>query len=409
MRLAFASKTSGIGGSLKNSPEDFLVEEITNDGTILELDAGNRQLETENSSDKSSKFTHFVLQKRDWSTPYAIKEIAKRLHTSAKRFSYAGLKDKSAITTQLISAEALSAHKIQSLKINDIRINGAWSAADKVRLGQLAGNRFTIKVRGACPDAQEKVQQIHKELDGQFPNYFGEQRFGSISRNTHIIGEKIIRGDFKEAVMTFLTDYEKENNPESKSARKELRDSQDFKTALQSFPKHLRFERTIISHLSTNPDDFIGALKQLPRQTLLLFVHAYQSYLFNQLLSDRICETDGKIQMEEGEYFCNTNKFGYPDLQSMDVEGFLCMKILGYNSNPNDREKKMLKELNIRKEDFRIKELPEISSKGTFRVAFAPLRDFSFKDETFRFSLQSGSYATAALREFLEVKNLSSR
>ena len=99
------SKTPGIGGTIKNKAEDFLVEEITNEGEILQLDTVNWKPKT--TSIQPSKFVHFILQKRDWSTSYAIKEIAKKLHTSPKRFSYAGQKDKTAITTQLVSAQGI--------------------------------------------------------------------------------------------------------------------------------------------------------------------------------------------------------------------------------------------------------------------------------------------------------------
>jgi tRNA pseudouridine13 synthase len=420
MDLSFLSKTPGIGGSIKNKAEDFLVEEILNDGIILELNSENWKPETENHLDKPSKFIHFILQKRDWSTSYAIREIAKKLHTSAKRFNYAGLKDKRAITTQLISATGMDIDKIRLLNIKDIQINGAWHAKDKVRLGQLLGNRFSIRIRDAIENSDEVVQQIYQELGGLFPNYFGEQRFGTISQNTHKIGEKIIRGNFEEAAMEFLCNYETENNAESRTARQELAKTQDFRAALKDFPHHLRFERTMIAHLADNSGDFIGAFKKLPRHTLLLFIHAFQSFIFNQLLSDRLSEgkvemhanedrsriskSMANLEMEEGEYLCPVSSFGFPDLQSMDVEGFLCIKLLGYNSNPNEREKDILEKHGITKEQFRIKEIPEISSKGTFRTAFAPLKDFSFKDNTFRFSLQSGSYATSALREFLEIK-----
>jgi tRNA pseudouridine13 synthase len=414
MQLSFLSKTPGIGGSIKNTPEDFLVEEITNDGTVLEL---NEKIVQQS---QNGKFVHFVLQKRDWSTSYAISAIAKKLHTSAKRFNYAGLKDKRAITTQLISAQGIDIEKIRLLNIKDMTINGAWQAKDKVRLGALLGNRFTLRVRDAANNPEDTVAQIHDELQGQFPNYFGEQRFGTISQNTHLVGEKIIRGDFQEAAMEFLCSYESEKNTEARLARQNLAKTQDFKTALQDFPHHLRFERTMISHLAENPGDFIGAFKKLPRHTLLLFIHAFQSFLFNQLLSDRIKEGEVEmhanedrsrisksvpnLEMEEGEYLCPVSSYGFPDPQSMDVEGFLCIKILGYNSNPNEREKDILGKHGITKEQFRIKEIPEVSSKGTFRTAFAQLKGFSFKGDTFRFSLQSGSYATSALREFLFIE-----
>jgi len=392
---SFLSRTAGIGGTLKSQPEDFLVEEIAENGTVLEL---GKKIE---KPDEFGKFVHFVLEKRNWSTTLALKEIAKRVRTSHRNFSFAGSKDKCAITTQLASGFRVNKEDLMHLNIRDIKINGAWLAKDKVRLGSLAGNRFAIKINGASDGAEEKVTFIHKELEGRFPNYFGEQRFGSSRKNTHLIGEKIIRGDFEAAALDFICRVEGEENEESIAARKELNATRDFKTALRSFPSNLKLERMMIAHLSDTPSDFIGAFLRLPRQLLLLFVHAFQSHIFNDLLSNRIRE--GEVLMEEGEFLCGQNDFGYPDVEKIDVDGWLCMKIIGYNSNPNSREKEILESLEIKKDDFRIKEIPEISSKGTFRTAFALLKDFGFHGDTFRFSLQSGSYATSALREFITV------
>ena len=98
MNLSYRSKISGLGGQLKSTPEDFVVEEICEDETILELDRI-----VERTSETNGKFTQFVLQKTNWSTADAIKEIASRLHVSQTRFNFAGTKDKNAITTQLVS------------------------------------------------------------------------------------------------------------------------------------------------------------------------------------------------------------------------------------------------------------------------------------------------------------------
>jgi len=393
--LAFLSGTPGIGGKLKSVPEDFLVEEILPDGTVLEL--GKRM----EMPDQPGRFTHFILEKNNWTTAFAIREIANRLRSSHKNFGFAGSKDKCAVTTQLASGFGINREALLALGIRGISINGAWGAKDKVRLGDLAGNRFTIRVNRPKDGAETSVEAIRSELGGRFPNYFGEQRFGSSRRNTHIVGEKIIRGDYEAAAMSFLCDSEGEENQEAKLARKELLDTRDFKAALRVFPRHLKLERSMISHLAEKPADFTGAFLALPRQTLLLFVHAFQSHLFNRLLSERMGE--GDVVMEEGEYLCPVSSSGFPDLEKMDVDGWLCIKILGYNSNPNERERKLLDSLGIKKDDFRVKGTPEVGSKGTFRTAFAPFIGFSFSDPVFRFSLQSGSYATAALREFLEV------
>ena len=150
--LTYLSKTYGIGGTLKNAPENFIVEEITNDGTILTLSsehgAVNKTLDSrlETKENEAGKFVHFILQKRNWSTSDAINAIAKCSHVSASRFNFAGTKDKVSISTQLASCFGLEKEKIESLNIKDIKINGAWYANDKVRLGDLLGNRFTIRV-----------------------------------------------------------------------------------------------------------------------------------------------------------------------------------------------------------------------------------------------------------------------
>jgi tRNA pseudouridine13 synthase len=393
--LAFRSKTAGIGGTIKSCPEDFIVEEIGQDGTVFGI--GERIERT----DEKGRFVHFVLQKRNWTTVLATKEAARRLHSSPKRISFAGSKDKCAITTQLMSAEGVDKTAVLNLDIKDMRINGAWNAKDRVRLGGLAGNRFTIKVNGAQDDAEETVERICYELEKGFPNYFGEQRFGTTANNTHAIGESLVRGNLEEGAMAFLCGRGMETNAEARLAREELLSSRDFASALKTFPKHLRLERAMLSYLAERPDDFTGAFRALPRQTLLLFVHAFQSHIFNRLLSERIRENG--VEMEEGEYLCDADSLGFPDTAKMDVDGWLCMKIIGYNSNPNERERELLGSLDISKEDFRVKSIPEVGSKGTFRTAFAPLLKFSFDKDTFRFSLQSGSYATSALREFIEV------
>jgi len=391
--LTYLSKSPGIGGQLKKEPEDFLVEEILPDGTVLELD---KEITL---PDADGKFVHFVLQKRDWATANALKTIAKRLHISHKRVNQAGTKDKRAVTTQIASAFQVSKESILALNIKDMKINGAWTAEDKVRLGQLLGNRFTIRVNGAAEDASSRAEKIASELNGKFLNYFGGQRFGTTRKNTHIVGQYILKNRFDKAAMSFLSDYEGEEHAEAREARKELAEGYDFQKALQTFPKHLMMERSMLVHLAKSPNDFANAFRKLPRSILLLFVHAFQSHLFNILLSKRIKE--GELKAEDGEFFC-AEKHGFPDMEFRQESGWLCGKLLGYESTPNEREQELLDELSIRIEDFKVRGIPEIGSRGSYRTLFAPMKDFSFSGDTFRFALGSGCYATVALREFID-------
>lgn len=397
MQLSYLSKTNGIGGTIKNSAEDFAVEEITRDGVVLELNK-----EITRADDENGKFLHFVLQKRDWGTSQAIKTIATRLRMSFKRFNFAGTKDKTAITTQLVSCFALRKEKLQQLRLKDVKINGMWYANEKVDLGDLLGNRFVIKVAG-CDNDEKKVNGILTELNGKFPNYFGEQRFGSTRKNTHKVGELIIKSRFEDAAMMYLTDTEGEENQESVAARKELLTTRDFAGALGTFPKYLMPERSMLDHLARNPTDYIGAFRRLQRNILLMFIHAFQSHLFNIDLSERV--KNGDFEPREGEYLCGENSYGFPDIDNRQVNGWLCMKLIGSESKITEKEKELLESFEIKKEDFVVRSIPEIGSRGTYRTALAPLKDFVSKDCVFGFSLTSGSYATVVMREFLDKKS----
>jgi tRNA pseudouridine13 synthase len=379
------------------------VEEIGTDGSVFRI--GQRVSGSAPSGPgRPSAYTHFILQKTDWSTSSAISEIAKRIRTGERNFNFAGSKDKLAVTTQLASVRGQHAEALLSLRIKDIAINGAWGAQDRVHLGDLLGNRFSIRVQGACGDAGERVAAVSEELGGKMPNYFGEQRFGSSRRNTHVVGEKLLRGEIEGAARSFLCESEGETHAEAVLARKELLETGDYSRALKSFPQHLRLERAMLAHLAKRPDDFVGAFRCLPRNILLMFVHAVQSDLFNALLSERI--SGGGPELEEGEYFCGET-LGFPDTAKADAEGWIAAKLIGYNTPLNQREKALMEARGIQKDAFRMKAVPEISSKGAYRTLLAPLKDFNFTSEsaTFSFALPSGSYATVAMREYMDGKS----
>lgn len=410
--LAYLSSCEGIGGRLVKSPETFIVEEIMKDGKVLEVD---ERIEGEGNGE----FTHFVLQKRNWNTLQALKVISSSIGCSLKRFGYAGTKDRRALTVQLCSVWRIPPERIMALRIRDIRINGAWSSEEPVRMGDLLGNRFTITISDVASDAKRRVKRIMEEVGGRIPNYFGEQRFGTVRMNTHIVGREIIRGNFKGAVLNYLCFSEGERMEESAQARERLSEEMDFKAALGYFPRHLKYERTLLSYLSVHPRDYVNALRRLPRGLSLMFVHAYQSYLFNEALSMRIKEI-GMEPLPE-DLICPADFFGFPDLRKVgkveDLEkaredvlsgrAFIVGRVLGYETKEiNEWERRALEKEDVNISDFLIRSFPEISSKGTLRALFVPLKglEASISDVArFGFSLPAGSYATVALREFMKV------
>lgn len=394
MELAYLSKSPGVGGSIKTSPEDFIVEEIMPDGTVLQIDA---EIERQGSGN----FTHFVLQKKNWNTLDALREIGRKTGCGIKSFGYAGTKDRVAITTQLAS---VFKKDVGAVSLKDIKILGSWKSEKKVSLGELLGNRFSIRVKASARKPAERVSTIYEELGGLFPNYFGPQRFGT-RENTHLVGKHMLKGSFRRACEEYLFGGKDEENEKAKAARENLKSTGDYKKALAEFPEHLTYERLMLLHLSKNPNDYANAIRKVPRGLSLMFVHAYQSYLFNRVLSEKIRTGSGT---DIGEYSCWENQFGFPDLERRVDSGYLVGKIVGYESELSDIEKKILEDEEVRQEDFRMRSFPELGSKGTHRVMLCPIKDFTFNEQDccFRFSLPSGSYATMVMREFMEQKKL---
>lgn len=288
---------------IKTKPENFIVEEIMLNGKVLEFN------KPYNEPDSGETYSIFVLQKKCWDTTLALKLIGTKLGKGIKCFSFAGTKDKHAITTQLASCYGDVKEKLLNLKLKDIIINGCWMANNPVKLGDLLGNRFIISLSDCI---NPKTHQLFSQA-GVFPNFFGIQRFG-YRVNNHIIGKYIIQSKLQKAVFEFLCGNAIDKNEEAKKARELLKTEGDFARALKYFPKCLKHERRVIAHLVTNERDYANALRKLPRQLLLMFVHSYQSYLFNKMLKKRISLED-EFSLITGEYLCERNA-GFPLIEN---------------------------------------------------------------------------------------------
>lgn len=346
---------------IKREPEDFIVEEITPDKKILKTD-GEYSFDGKSTGDQLV----CVLWKRRWDMNLAIREIAGRLHISKKCIGFAGTKDKRAISTQRISIYRIKPN-VSELKIRDIRIFPLCYSSERVELGDLWGNRFTVKVYTKKKIDKKKLKKI--------PNFFGAQRFGDSRPLTHLVGKEIINGDFEKAVKMYLAKvFPKEGN-EAKEARKKLGKDWNYGAALHYFPMSLGFERTMIAHLSEHPNDYIGALRKLPKFLKIMFVHAYQSHLFNEFLKEVISK---KLKYETGPLF------GTQTLPKNEVEA------------------KILKKSGLECRDFFIRDMTEMSSRGERRNLWIEPEDFEVLEKkkdyvVVRFSLPKGCYATTVL------------
>ncbi|HDI73010.1 MAG TPA: tRNA pseudouridine(13) synthase TruD [Candidatus Altiarchaeales archaeon] len=383
----YASRTEGIGGRIKQIPEDFIVEEITPDGKILEI--GNRGIENKNQEEK--EYVHFTLQKYNWDTMKAIKEISRRLGISHKRFGFAGTKDKRALTTQRVSLWNKKIEDLERVRIKDIKLKDFRYEDERINLGDLLGNRFTVVIRNLGYDEEiirERISSLMNELKGQIPSFFGVQRFGTVRPITHLVGKEILKKNFKGAVMIYLSMEFEGEDEEVKEVRKTLRETGDFRETLKNFPKHLGYENAMLNFLvkEREKENFIGALRKLPKKLRQMFIHAYQAYIFNKSLSEYI-------------------------KRGIVVER---LPLVGYKTEIDEITSRILNEEGISQEDFRVDSMPELSSKGEYRNCFAIVENLEIinigddelnegkKRLTIRFSLGKGNYATVFLREVMK-------
>ncbi len=365
---------------IKEKPEDFIVEEIRPDGHVLARGEEYKFREKSACSPGEGALI-FVLEKNNWGTIGAIREIAKRLRISQKRLNFAGTKDRRAITTQRCSVQGLEREALEALKIKDIILKPLAYGAE-VKLGDLTGNRFTILVKDVDPD---------KKLPEVIPNYFGEQRFGTLRPITHLVGKAIVEENVKEAVETYLFKWFDAEPEEDKEARKRLKKELDYTTALGYYPHHLTYERTLLGRLAEAPDDYAGALRRLPRKLLLMFVHAYQSDLFNRVLDKR-------------------RALGLEPLEG-DIlqDGVPTGPLYGYESElatgkQGEIEMDLLEDEWLELGQFSLHKMPELSSRGLRRPLTVKVQGLEILEKgsdwlRMRFSLPKGCYATTVLQE----------
>ena len=327
---------------LKQIPEDFIVKEIN-----------------ELKFEDNGPYSYFILKKKNYNTIKAVEAIAEKLRVNIKNISFAGNKDRNAVTEQVISI--FNAGKAaENIVLKDIGLKFLGKGNKEIFVGNLAGNEFTVTVRNLSEKDIKKFNGNIKSKKILMPNFFGPQRF---SHNNADVGRSILKKDFRKTIDLIL-----ESNSD--------------------------YSGKIKNHLETRKNDFVGALKIMPLKLLKLYVHSYQSHIFNEALNQCI----------KGNNKSKTNK------EKIPIIGFSTeLK----NSKLHKAIKKIIDEEKITLRDFIIRQIPDLSSEGDERNAFTEIKNFKViaqeKDELnwdkkkliLNFSLQKGSYATVLVEYLL--------
>ncbi|RLF47479.1 MAG: tRNA pseudouridine(13) synthase TruD [Thermoplasmata archaeon] len=407
----FITKSKGIGGKIKKEPEDFIVEEVP----IYPQPSNGRYVIARVTS-------------RNWETNRLIEKLAHNLKISSNSIGYAGIKDKRAVTTQLMSFP-VDIEKLKNISIPDVEIEILYKSSKPVYSGKLIGNRFHIVIRDV-EGSKEDVERIMKEIENLklIPNFFGVQRFGIARPITHIVGKYILKNDMEKAVMTYIANPIKGEDEESYKARKFLEETRDFEEALKIYPRKLVFERRIIEYLCSHPGEWKNALLRLPKNLVRIFLHAYQSYLFNKILSCRIKKNLPIDEALEGDIIIiwdkemvvqsyegikvNKNNIDKINRQIKKHRCFPSAAIVGYDllkaeGIMGDIEKKVMEKEGITEDEFKIPHMPELACRGMRRIISVPVKhlkwQFDGKNLHLQFFLPKGCYATSLLREIMKA------
>jgi tRNA(Glu) U13 pseudouridine synthase TruD len=204
----------------------------------------------------------------------------------------AGIKDTDAITSQLISIRGADIEKIKNVSSPYYFLKNIYSGKGVVEVGSLKGNKFTVLIRTNADFDEEQFSQNLEEIKKQgFFNFFYLQRFGSPRFINWFWGLQILKGEYKNAVSSFLCSDGQREIYYFKKIRAKMKKNLDnwdkIAEIIKPFPIVLQNEMRVVKYLQKNPEDFIGALKQIPEQ-IQLWIFAYASLLFNRKISEYI-------------------------------------------------------------------------------------------------------------------------
>lgn len=264
------------------------------------------------------EYLHFTLYKENRDTMEIIHLLPRIMRIKGpthKIFSYAGTKDRRAVTVQRCSAYRIKAERLAGLnkvgenslrngKLGDFSYHPAG-----LELGMLKGNEFYITLRGCTPLGDKPLEDIvaaavSRVRETGFANYFGLQRFGSFTTATSTVGIHLLRSEWKtatEAILSFdaaLLSAPAESISSDERRRAEAAQifltTGDVSKAANLMPHKFIAESTLLRWLvernakNGGGVDYLGAIQAIPRGTRTMYVHAYQSLVFNHALSARL-------------------------------------------------------------------------------------------------------------------------
>lgn len=398
MQRYLTAEVPGTGGAIKGSPEDFLVEEIP-----------------AYQPSGQGEHCYVLIEKRGIATLEALRRLSKALGVQERDIGYAGMKDSIGVTRQTVSIPRVAPETVLSLQIPGVTILSAVLHGNKLRLGHLKGNSFVIRVRGTVPGALAHAKAALAILERRgVPNRFGSQRYG-VQGNTHEIGAAMLRRDYKGAVDRLIGDPAAVNDERWAQAIEAYRRG-EFSESLALFPGHFRVERELLGRLLQRPDAYDKAFNTVQPRLKRLYLSAFQSSLFDQVLEQRLDNLEeiaaGDIAFKHENGACFLVKEAAVEVvraAAFEISAtgpmFGCTMIEPEGAQ-GELERAVLAAQGLTPESFNLPgALRMEGERRALRVALGGVSvQGEAEDLVVSFSLPRGSYATCVLSEIMKTE-----
>jgi tRNA pseudouridine13 synthase len=233
-------------------------------------------------------FALYRLTKSSLGTPEAIDAVLQRWKLPRQAAAFAGLKDRHALTSQAVT---IYNGPRRSLKQQNLELEYVGQAPRAVHAGDILGNAFVVVLRDLVPAERDSIQSAlaAAQRDG-LPNYFDNQRFGSVGESGEFIARPWCQGDYERALWLAIAEANVHDRPDERNQKQHLRERWgDWEACAAALPPSYR--REIAALLARQPGDFRRALTLVRQDLRSLWLAAWQSDLWNAMLAALIRET----------------------------------------------------------------------------------------------------------------------